>query len=245
MTMDKQQREKVMDKVRKLLALATSPNVEEADTAMKMVGEILAKYDMEMSEVEAKTTDTDDVVDQLLLDSYFDTDVMKRWESELVLVISRTFDCNVLRTGRSGKKQWIFIGFKYDLNTTQYFLCYIRRAIGIGSMSFKKKIDQDTYSMGFVNAIKPRLEILTKAKAKVVEENSCTAMVLAKKQAVDMKLKELYPRLQKGHSSSSALNGSREAWMAGENAGKNLTLGRPVSSGASRENIGSGQKAIA
>lgn len=98
--------EKVIDKIRKLLALATSSNENEAQSAMLMAQRWMAKYNIEMSQVE------DAPVDHEVVEEEADKKRHRtKWKRSLAEVIADNFNCDIFFRGH-GSYATIFVGKK-------------------------------------------------------------------------------------------------------------------------------------
>lgn len=103
--------EKAIDKVRKLLAVANDKGATEAEamTAALMAQKLMAKYDIDILDVEEKKTAEEigeEVVDTTLK-GHFST----KWKTQLATTIARNFRCKVYT---NGSNTVVFYGRKSD-----------------------------------------------------------------------------------------------------------------------------------
>lgn len=103
--------EKVIERVKKLLALAQSNNANESESAMLKAQELLAKHKLQMKDIEVNDS-SNDVLDEK---SDFEYTIRSQWKGNLALVISENFGCDAYvnikrKNGRKNKLQLCFIG---------------------------------------------------------------------------------------------------------------------------------------
>lgn len=123
-----------IDKIKKLLALAKSPNEEEAKQALLKAHEMMAKYKIDQKDVKVEDKVKEDVIS-------FKTGVFysKRrdpWIEDLGRVIAQNFCCtHAYRSAgyRTQDRQMIFIGFESDTKICneafQYAVMFVQENI--------------------------------------------------------------------------------------------------------------------
>jgi hypothetical protein len=151
----------VLDKIRKLLALAgNNPNQYEAISAAEMASKLLAEYNLSLTDVELKQIVTKEVI--------FEELKIATWIQILASIISRVFDCDVYSSRFSvsgGKYKIVFVGNKSDAEVAYYVYDYLYRAIG---NLIDKKVKENTssihgntirkdYSLGIISILEKRL----------------------------------------------------------------------------------------
>lgn len=100
--------EQILDKVKKILALAgNNPSEEEAKSAALKAQELLAKYNLSMADI----GDDEDAPKEQLIFTYYKTGVDKAWKYDLSSVVARNFRCRVTWFG---KRELAFYGFETD-----------------------------------------------------------------------------------------------------------------------------------
>lgn len=101
--------EKVIDKIRKLLALATSSNENEAQSAMLMAQKLMAQHNIEMSQVE------DAPIDHEVIEEEADKKRHRtKWKRSLADVCANNFNCDIFFRGH-GSYATIFVGKKESI----------------------------------------------------------------------------------------------------------------------------------
>lgn len=154
------------DKIRKLLALAESPEEAEAKAALLRARELMAKHKLTEADLE-------EAKKQAVRDMNTDITCSKRrdpWITGLSAIIGENYCCKGYRTHYHGKQtQYIgFIGLEDDVEVCVAIFKYAVDCIKAGVKAIKKELDgyypwyikQQCYSYGygFCNGIKTALE---------------------------------------------------------------------------------------
>lgn len=231
------EKERVMAKVKALLELGASDNEHEAKLAMQRAGEIMAKYEISVSQLTLK--EKEDVENQYIDLMAPDGSNRVTWEGSLAGVVAWKLDCAVIIVGR---KKLSFIGFSRDLELVDFYFRYLRRNIGVVIWDMKTIKKQYSYAMGFIAAIGERLDAMKREKEKVMNESGCTSLVLAKNTIVKDATKKLHPNVNAG--TNKEYKNDQSAFNSGYKDGKEIALGRPVSNGGDRESVTSGRIAL-
>ena len=105
MDLNREEREKVYDKVRKLLALSTSPNEHEAALAAERARELLDKYQISLAEVDSAEF-TEIIEGEGIKTGYSSP---RQWLHTLAMSTAKAFDCKVYRMGGT----YVFCGLKF------------------------------------------------------------------------------------------------------------------------------------
>ena len=105
--------EKIKKKIKKLLALAKSPNPNEAASALKIAQDLMAEYkictsDVNTIEIGSKTTNTHSGYKP------------PRYETCLFENIASAYGCSILHCSRRDKYYWRFIGLEHRAEISAY-----------------------------------------------------------------------------------------------------------------------------
>lgn len=115
--------ERVIERVKKLLALSRSSNPHEASAAAEKARELIQKYKLDRAEVELKEEGAE--VESL----DYSTNVVG-WQRDLGFVIARSFFCRAIHTPRgkdTGGRSWLhFVGKPEDIDTTKTLFEFLR-----------------------------------------------------------------------------------------------------------------------
>jgi hypothetical protein len=159
--MSRDELEKILEKVRKLLALAgNNPNQHEATSAAEMAKRILNEYNLSLTDVELK-----EIVEKVVV---LETLKLENWKGLLGMLVAKTFDCHAYVSRRKdiGVIRIVFVGNKTDAEVAYYVYDYLYRVINIlidkkvkndGSMIHGNKIRKD-YSYGIISVLGDRLK---------------------------------------------------------------------------------------
>jgi len=185
------EREKVLDVVIKLMTLATDPGATlgEMEAAKHKAAHLMAKYNIEASETLKTKSQTEIKADIKEESSRAVTD-QSDWPGHLASHIASCFDCKVMYTW--GRKGIIFFGMKDDVEISKYLFAKIQIIIAIrAEKAFIKISDQEAYAIGATWKIGERLKEMY-VEAKKYMGNTCTDLIIVKKDAVMAYEKEHY-----------------------------------------------------
>lgn len=155
--------EKIITKIKNLLDLANNnPNENEALAASLKAQELLAKYNIEMADVEDVDFLEREIVEQ---EADLGKDKSKKWKVILASAIAKNFYCKVFTRGRGNKI--FFYGYQKDVEVaTKTF----ETLFSIGNKLARKKYYEyrkagkntkgimNAYLYGFIEGIKEALE---------------------------------------------------------------------------------------
>jgi hypothetical protein len=153
----------VIDKIKKLLALANSSNEHEAALAAGHAQRLLSEHNLEMSDVDTTVKlDSVDKVDVVVPKN------LPKWLRYLSAGVSTAFDCQTVHYPASGKM--VFIGVGADVAVSSYTFDYLHRVVRKLCRSYMKHhVDgriagrnrtllQQSYFLGAVSTITDRLK---------------------------------------------------------------------------------------
>lgn len=178
------EKQKVIDTIAKLMALAMNDGATDAEkaNAMQKAQHIMVKHNIAQAEVMSKEKVEHNGASRTNV-NMFDSD---EWEKLLGWSIARVFDCKAV----GFNNQMLFFGMKDDLDLAIYF--YNRLLRYISSMG------RQAYSKGYKNKIRSYCrgcqtrvsERLTELYKKVTEELpvECLALVVVKEKVIDNKI---------------------------------------------------------
>lgn len=160
--------EKLLNRIKKLLALSNSSYEGEADTALKMAYDLMNQNDISLEDI--KVHSKDETLGKLgsgVLDE--EEKQYRKWEVSLLNAIAKMFDCQVLRTTHNSryykKSSLTIVGRESNRITTKLMYDWIRdktlkesRSVG-GSPSTRR-----AYCVGVSNSISRKVNLL-KAEA--------------------------------------------------------------------------------
>src|SRR5262249_34208445 len=150
-------KERTVDRIRKLLALATSPNENEAAAAAEKAQALLAEYNLSMADV-IDTAD-DDADTQVVTDASGET-LSQPWRRPLASAVAELFFCKYLFVTQNGKDRHMFVGAKLNITvammTFEYLHMTVDRLARQGARGLPKH-EQSPYRISFRAAAARRL----------------------------------------------------------------------------------------
>lgn len=164
--------EKIIQTIKKVLALSkNNPSEEEGKAAAMKAQELLAKYHLDIEEVEGIDSDTLESIDEVQVSV-----PAKKWKYELARIVARNFRCKHFY---HGKGCVVFYGHKTDAEVAAETFKYLFRigdknGVKARNENFAKTRSLDntgvynSYVMGFCKGIDEALSVQCQALALVV-----------------------------------------------------------------------------
>ena len=211
--------ERIVDKIRKLLALGSNnPESNEAGAALKKAAELAEMYGLSLADVDKTSGETK--IERMTLA----TVNMRRygmWMSPLAGKIAKIFDCHVVISADGG--DYTFVGTPTDMQLAIWYFKLIRlKIIRQGKSKFKTIKEQKTYGWGAVLTVTERLEEMFVKTQENIRTADTKALVVVKNDTVVKKFHEMYPNLRTQKSKITL--GSREAFEAGQQDGRRMGI---------------------
>ena len=112
-----QEREKALNRIRKMFALANDKGASEGEieNALKFAQSLMAKYNIERDEVDLSPDD----IDIEIQDNDFTNLERKYWFWDLLCVIGKSYDCDVLKSTKGNKVFYKIVGTREDRTLTK------------------------------------------------------------------------------------------------------------------------------
>jgi hypothetical protein len=226
-------KESVIDLLKKLLALAGSPNENEANAAMAKAQSLLLKYNIDMAEVKT-TTDGGAAVESTLINEIVDFDKTGTWQPILLNMLAVQNFCRVIQTN---DRKLRILGRRVNVIAVETMYNWLEpQIVRMANSSGFKRADKTMYIHGVMSNLRDRL---VKDLNERTTEYNCTALVTNLKTEVNAWLRSFYPIT--GKVSSSHCRGSNGAYNNGRADGGNVSIygsSRQVNSGALRLSAG-------
>jgi len=218
-------RERIIERVRKLLALSNSSNEHEAALAAAHAQRLLSEHNLAMSELEAQEEGAGEVALQV-------AKTVPKWLSSLFATVANAFDCFPIVTTTPECSRLRFIGVGEDpavaVCTLQYLIKELRRlASGYlhclelqqeGVMPLDRQRVRTSYLLGAVQGVRQAL-----ADQKVQTPTTSTALVPVKEALIRQYREEHFGNLRTRRSRSSTVLAT--AYHQGRQDGAMLQLG--------------------
>ena len=216
--------EKIIEKIKNLLDLANNnPSENEAIAAALKAQELMAKYDIEIAEVEGREVDEEIVKEYIQFKE--NTGYCIKWRFQLASIIADNFK---VKTFRNNKKTVVFYGFKSDVMIATSVFNYLFEAGNKLSCKYYYQCQREnrptrgvmnTYLMGFMRGLE---DVLAK---------QCTALMIV----VPKKVQDSYDEYSKNFKTFNAgisYSGDPEAYNQGREDGRNAANSRSIEQSA-------------
>lgn len=233
--------EKMLERVRKLLALATSTNEHEALIAMNRVRELYARYNLE------ENSDVATGENKLPFVHIVISTGSKRMEAHerkvvgiltghffVEVILGQTFDI----TSGERHRSLTLLGKRENVLMAEYvyhFLLSQSRALAeqllkqdSGASLRHSRIRRKSFRLGILQGFEDKLRAAEKPTGHDVNDTVAKALIKFNSDlALQGYIKKIYPRLQTSSVNSQRIDSS--AYAAGKDEGRKITLSRPIS----------------
>jgi hypothetical protein len=220
------EQEKILDKVRKLLALSSStPYPAEAETAMALAQKLLLDHDLSMAEA-------GDAADQEFEEHVIATggpdDKLSAETSFVWAIVEEFFFCSPLRVVSYDHAKFVLIGRREHLPMGRHVGIYLSRTFRACWTTYRrerraKRSDERTYYAGVALGISARLieerEMMTRHNA------SLGALVRSHDAALAAEVRRLHPGVV---TRERELRGSDTSFLDGFERGKKISIRTPL-----------------
>ena len=217
--------EKVIDRIKKLLSLATSDNEHEARMAAEKANEILLRHNISMSQVEA----SDDDFENAILEQRSRLSVEAKF---IQTIVSRFFFVKIVQTRINKKLTLHILGDLTNVQIGTYTYQFLQRKFKELWLEYKRQTNcgcsaKQSYYYGLYTGLVDQLDI---QRAKIIKEkeSNSTALVVVNNVLIKY-LKDQYPHLTERNSGHVPIN-DRNAVTAGNTDGKNIRIQRGIES---------------
>ena len=246
----------IIAKIQKLLALSKSSNQHEAEVAAKRASELMEKYQIAQSVVEASSIKSGK---ERVADMHFEVPDLRmkyQWVVTLGHAAAKLFDGTILVNRRLHGTGFVFVGFASEIpamrETFLHFYhswkgfverdlehakdCHVNNPYSVASWAPRDTMKfKQGHGQGYAHALYARcVKLAEERNARVSAANqSCTALVLVRKDEV---VKYLATRGIKTVKVRQT-DGSTAGFNAGHRAGSNLAIGGALPSAANNLRI--------
>jgi hypothetical protein len=224
--MSKEEEMKVLDKVKKLMALGDSPNEAEAQSAVMKAHALLKQYNLEMSDIEVEEADVIDV-------TYMDSGRTQGWKVMLMNIITKFNYCALYRKhGASHAFTFQFVGKEHNVAVASATADYLLKTIDRLGKTIKGsgRSEIESYKAGIADTLIARMtEMMKKDKIDVVV-SGVKDLVVQEEVAV----KKFMDNLKLGHFKTQKNVSNWGAYQQGRQDGHNVSLNHQVGGVSSR-----------
>ena len=211
--------EKIIEKIKKLLSLAESNNENEALSSLTKARKLMAKYKIEMSEIQSEQENKEKIIKDDFGVTYNGRQV---WKGSLSVIISDNFGCycyvdnptkNIIILGKETEvkvvQQLILFGINIIEKESDKLVKEYKRA-GRSTRGLTKE-----YGLGFCEGVKEKFEEQNKSNIE-----NCQLMIIKDKD-VEEEFKALHTR--KSRSKSRRYSEYEDAYNKGYKEGKQFS----------------------
>lgn len=211
--------EKILNKIKNLLDLANNnPNENEAIAAALKAQELMAKYNIELDQLDDKK-ETREIIKEVYYQS--DKHEMRKWKIGLADIIAQNFRCKVYFMN---KKDVVFYGYKEDAKIALNVFTYLYEIGNKFAVRYYNKCKKEgketrgvmnTYLVGFKDGV---AEVL---------EKQCTALMIVTPKEVTESFEEMTSGW-KTIKSTLRLSGDTSAYSNGKSDGRDMATARNI-----------------
>jgi len=224
----------VIEKIRKLLALANSCNEHEAALAASHAQRLLSEHNLAMADIESEQKpQSADKVETAV------SKTLPKWVRHLSAGVCSAFDCQAIHHPALGRMTFIGVGadvqiaaytFAY-LDKTVRKLCssYIRQHVNAGAPNRQRELMRQSYYLGAVTTITGRLR-----EQKVRTPITPGALVPVKAGLIKKTIAEMGP-IRTVHSRKSYINS--HAYSTGQQDGRQVGIHKGVTGSSPAQKI--------
>jgi len=222
----------IVEKIKKLLALANSNNEHEAALAASHAQRLLAEHNLAMADIEASNRpDKADKVETAV------SKTLPKWMRHLSAGVSSAFDCQAIHHPATGKMT--FIGVGADVQIAAYTFTYLDRTVRKLCGTYMKghvsgtianrhrELMRHSYYLGAVSTITTRLR-----EQKVQTPVTTGALVLVKEGLIRQAMNEI-GKVRTMHSRRSYINS--DAYSKGQADGNQVGINHGITGTPSRQ----------
>lgn len=221
------EQERIVEKIRKLLALATSSNQAEAEAAAAKAQALLQAYNLERAQIEGAAG-----ARPLYLKQIVELGSNQRWRRYLLDAIADAHFCKAVYT--PGQPRMSMIGEPHNLDVVEFlYLCLARQLESLAAAAYRQSRSplaavtwKDGFYLGAVSSLRQRLERQHQDFAHTSEQTR--ALVVIKDAALQEAVATFFPKVRTAAPKHLL---SADGWQAGVQAGQAIDLQAGVQPG--------------
>lgn len=231
---------RIVEKLRKLLALTKSDNLNEASVAAGVAARLAAQHDIELAELEAAEPNAPREPIEKDVDPVYTCGRRIRWKSRLLGGLATAHHCLFHYRDTIGGLAACLAGRPSDVATIRYLFAWI-------STELERLVRKSGYTGAartdwLLGAARGVLDRMTAERAAVHQTATSTALVRVEERGaeLDAAKRQLFPDWFKSDGkersgrSYSARPVSASAYEAGQRAGRNLHTGAALGASSAR-----------
>lgn len=219
-------KEIIIDKIRKLLALSKSPNVNEASISLAKAYDMLSKYNIDIEEV---TTEKEEMIDI----AYMEQKKIRQWKMSLIIEIAHCNFCEAYRNigfNKAGKIESMLmnlVGSKVNVEATKIMIDYVFSAIEYNT---KKMIENklihgikeaESFKVGYATTIVERVKMI---KAMSNSNPDCKDLVIV----MDSQIQDFMNKKKLENTIVNVTIDDIKSYVKGRKLGYSLSLEKQI-----------------
>ena len=226
----------IIDRVKKLQALSTSANANEAAAAAAAANRLIDQYRLSLADLEIKESAKEPVEEA---DGYiYQSGKITFWRSNLAALLAKHYGCAIWNDAdwSSGRmvSRYRLVGRRSDIGICHYMYSWLTLEIERLSNSEAKgrgRVFVSSYCVGFVSGISEQLKL---SRVQVQEQATSSSIVKINERLVESEaeLNRLHKLKKTGASFHSRID--HNAFSAGKNRGESIHLGAKLSTGGTK-----------
>jgi len=213
----------LIDKIKKLLALQSSPNKAEAELAAIKVNELLTKYNLSLSDIQDNSFSTP------LVEVKVDNSTRNKSYRRLIQYVAHYYYCATLYQPKFGKSY--FLGRKHNIEVCIIMLDYLYNVIKRETAKLDKMLGKSykhNFKTGMIEEIGVRLR---KMRLQQQQDNHVNALVISEKKLIEDYLQEKNIKQQQVKERLK----DQLAFEHGRFVGRNISLNEQVGHNKNKE----------
>ena len=204
----------VIEKIKKLLALATSPNENEAKSAASKASKLLIQYNLDQQEIEAHHDYQKEVA--------FDEARKKCEQTYIFPILQQFFFVEVINSRNFGSTKIYFIGTETNVQVAKYIHDFLIIKFKDLFKEYKNnsenRVSRKSYYYGLMQGLRSQLENTQK------DVEAERGLVLVKDPELERAVKKEFPNIR--HTSRRLNIQDRKSMSAGIEHGQNIKLSK-------------------
>ncbi len=227
----------VISKVKKLLALITSSNANEAANAAARANELIDKYRLSMFDLEEAEVPVEPIVKDT--DYIYQSGKVTVWKTHLVYTLTRHYGVAYWNDAsyNNGRKvsRYRMVGRKSDMDIVRYMMAYLSlECERLSSLEVKGtglgRVFVASYQEGFVSGVAEQLRLSREVVKKEATSTAIVKIDSAYQEAKD----SMYTMVSglKKVKTRSYRQTDNHAYGMGKTCGQNIHLGSAMSAGS-------------
>lgn len=224
---------KILDKIKKLIAVRDHPNTPEGEviTAAQAITKLLYQYNLEESDIEERVENPITMAEI----EYKSNLIGGKWYSSLVAVITNNNLCKCLisqipgPSGRMKRDKFQIIGRKNNIEIVKYMIdSFVNRFYLVGKQKYKLykgELSENKFLRSFLEGCAAGLN--QKYKEMQVQYEYCSALVIKSDSEIAEYLRDWH--IKKGRASKEQIDSS--IYDSGYETGRNTEINKGVNVG--------------